>query len=101
MEPGETLAEAVEREVHEETGLRVRCGPLLGLAERIGPRHHYVILDFAVTVSGRRRRPQPGGDASAARWVALDALGELPLVTGLADFLARHGVIGRGAPPAG
>ena len=30
VEPGETLASAVERELLEETGLRVTCGPFLG-----------------------------------------------------------------------
>src|SRR3546814_18514302 len=42
---GETLAEAVTRELREETGLEGLCGPLLGWAERIDAEGHYVILD--------------------------------------------------------
>src|SRR3546814_9196802 len=50
VELGETLAEAVTRELREETGLEGLCGPLLGWAERIDAEGHYVILDFEVTV---------------------------------------------------
>ena len=50
VEAGETLAEAVVRELAEETGLEGVCGPLVGWVERMGANHHYVILDFTVTV---------------------------------------------------
>ena len=52
VEPGETLAAAVERELLEETALTVRCGPLLGWVERIGSAHHFVIMDFEATLVG-------------------------------------------------
>ncbi len=91
VERGETLARAVEREVGEETGLVVHCGRLVGWAERIGPDHHFVILDFAVTVVDRRL--SPGDDAAEAAWVPVAELGRLPLVEGLEDFLRGHHVI--------
>ncbi len=52
VEPGETLAEAVEREVAEETALAVRCGPFVGWVERIGATHHFVIMDFQAELIG-------------------------------------------------
>lgn len=92
MDGGETLARAVERELFEETGLEVRCGDLRGLAERIQPGFHYVILDFDVTVAGGRS-PVAGGDAVEASWVPLEEVASLETVSGLMDFLREHAVI--------
>jgi len=94
VEPGETLAAAVEREVREETGLRVRCGDLLGWAERIGPGYHFVILDFTVAVPDDCREPTAGSDAAAVAWVPLENVSGMSLVDGLEDFLRTHRVIG-------
>ena len=93
VEAGETLAEAVEREVREETGVTVRCGPFVGWVERIGPEHHYVILDFAAAPAAVGVAPEPGDDVDAARWVARAEVTALPLVSGLEDFLRRHHVL--------
>ena len=92
VEPGETLAEAVVRELAEETGLEGVCDQLVGWVERIGEDHHYVILDFAVTLL-ESRAPVAGQDAAEAVWVPLDAVAEQRLVDGLAEFLHEHGVI--------
>src|SRR5687768_4250278 len=70
VEAGETLAEAVVRELLEETGVEGVCGPLVGWVERMGDDHHYVILDFAVTVL-ERSEPVAGDDAAEAAWVPL------------------------------
>src|SRR5205085_9995636 len=48
VEPGETLAEAVVRELAEETGLEGVAEGFVGWVGRIGDGFHYVILDFAV-----------------------------------------------------
>ncbi len=92
VEPGETLMEAVVREMHEETGLRGVCGPLVGWVERISDDHHFVILDFEATVTGDVT-PVAGSDASEARWCPLSEVAALPLVEGLAEFLHDHGII--------
>lgn len=86
------MAEAVVREVREETGVEVVCGPLIGWVERISDDHHFVIADFDATPVGAAD-PVPGDDASAARWVPLWEVSELDLVDGLLDFLADHGVV--------
>jgi 8-oxo-dGTP diphosphatase len=89
---GETLAEAVVREVREETGLEVMCDGLVGWVERIGDDYHFVIFDFAVTVLDRHS-PRPGDDAADAAWVTLAEVGDYALVDGLAEFLHDHGVV--------
>jgi 8-oxo-dGTP diphosphatase len=92
VEPGETLAEAVLRELEEETGVEGLCGPLLGWVERIEEDHHLVILDFTVTLL-ERQEPVAGDDAVEAAWVPLAEVAELRLVEGLAEFLHAHGVL--------
>jgi ADP-ribose pyrophosphatase YjhB (NUDIX family) len=92
VEAGETLAEAVVRELAEETGLEGVCGPLVGWVERIGDTHHFVILDFEVTVLGDDE-PTAGDDALDARWVPLEDVAEWLLVDGLAEFLHEHGIL--------
>jgi mutator protein MutT len=92
VEPRETLAEAVVRELAEETGLEGVCGNLIGWVERIGDDYHYVILDFAVTLL-EGAEPVAGDDAVEAAWVPLDEVAEQRLVEGLAEFLHEHGVI--------
>jgi 8-oxo-dGTP diphosphatase len=92
VETGELLAEAVVRELAEETGLEGVCGELVGWVERIADTHHYVILDFSVTVL-TAEPVVAGDDADEAAWVPLTAVAELPLVDGLAEFLHDHGVL--------
>ncbi len=92
VEGGETLAEAVVREVAEETGLEAVCDDLVGWVERIGADHHFVILDFTVTVL----EPDTlvaGDDAVEAAWVPLDQVASLRLVDGLAEFLQENGIL--------
>jgi ADP-ribose pyrophosphatase YjhB (NUDIX family) len=92
VERGETLAEACVRELAEETGVEGVCGELIGWVERISTHYHFVIVDFSVTPLSIDP-PRPSSDASDARWVPLDEVTDLPLVAGLAEFLADHGII--------
>lgn len=92
VEPGETVQEAVVRELLEETGVEGVCTGLIGVVERIGDDHHFVILDYAVEVLPPAP-PEAGSDALEARWVVLHEVAELDLVDGLAEFLHDHGII--------
>jgi 8-oxo-dGTP diphosphatase len=92
VEGGETLAEAVVRELAEETGVEAVCEGLLGWVERIGEGYHFVIFDFVVTILSSGPLVA-ADDAAEARWVPLDEVADLRLVDGLAEFLHDHGII--------
>jgi 8-oxo-dGTP diphosphatase len=96
IEPGETDQQAVIREVGEETGLEVTCGPLLGTIERPGLDGAVIdIRDYLVVVTGGELAA--GDDAADIRWVtpaeakALDADGKL--TGGLLDALRSWHVL--------
>lgn len=92
IEAGETVQEAVIRELREETGLEGVCGEMVGWAERIDDEHHAVILDFAVTLL-ESAEPVAGDDADEARWVPLWDVAEMDLAPGLAEFLHDHQIL--------
>ncbi|HET7654331.1 MAG TPA: NUDIX domain-containing protein [Acidimicrobiales bacterium] len=94
VERGELLAEAVVRELREETGLEAVCGELVGWVERLGDDHHFVILDFDVTVLDPTVEPAAGDDAAEVAWVPLTDVADYRLVDGLAEFLHEHGILG-------
>ncbi len=92
VEHSETLAEAVVRELREETGLDCVCGPLIGLVERMSEGFHYVILDFEATAFDTEPL-RAGDDADEAAWIDVEELAQLPIVDGVLEFLADHGII--------
>ena len=118
VEWGETLIEAVKREVCEETGLEIEVGPLAGVYDLLSERptsnvqrptskrekaepgdtphsslltHHYVIIDYFATPVGGELTP--GDDAADARWVPLEDLSNYELTEHLRERLAEMGII--------
>ena len=87
LETGETLAQAVAREVREETGLVVEVGALACVVERITDAYHFVILDYHARVIGGELAA--AGDARAARFADEAELAALPVTDGLAQVIAR------------
>ena len=85
VELGETLEEAVRREVLEETGLAVEPAGIVQAFDRISRdgegrvRYHYVLVDFLCRVTGGS--PACASDALEARWAGLDELDGLTPLT--------------------
>ena len=93
VELGESLEDAVRREVLEETGLHVELGEVAMVLDHVvrseagAVRYHYIIVDYYARPVGGALRP--GSDVSDARWVGLDDLDGLD-ITEKAGELARE-----------
>lgn len=67
VEFGETLQQAAERELHEETGVTATAGAVLGHLENIKEGFHYLL--FGVLCSNATGTPLADDDALQAEWV--------------------------------
>jgi ADP-ribose pyrophosphatase YjhB (NUDIX family) len=92
VEAGETLAEAVVREVREETGMTVEPFAPAGHREVVvrdaanRVERHFVIFAFAARwIAGE---PALNEELMEARWVAPGELAGLPTTEGLAGIVA-------------
>lgn len=92
VELGETVEQALLREVAEETGLEVSLTRFLGYADAIDRdsagrvKYHYVICYFEAEVRGGTLRP--ADDAAAAEWVTLEQASTLPTTDAVERCLA-------------
>jgi 8-oxo-dGTP diphosphatase len=93
VEVGETLEEAVVREVREETALTVEPVALAGYREAIARdaqgriERHFVILPFAALwIAGE---PSLNEELSEAMWLDPAAVGSLETTAGLAAIVER------------
>jgi ADP-ribose pyrophosphatase YjhB (NUDIX family) len=87
LERNETLAQAVAREVREETGLVVEVGALACVVERMGDDFHFVILDYLARVIGGTLKA--ASDVRDARFVTETEVNRLALTDGLIPLLER------------
>lgn len=96
---GETLQEAAEREILEETAITIRArlpAYTFDVIERDTGgriRFHYVIVDL--TADYLRGQPRAGDDASAARWVSSDDLATLEVSSKTRQLLKKQFNFGR------
>jgi 8-oxo-dGTP diphosphatase len=76
VEYGETLVEALRREMYEEYGITLRVGALLDVCDHILPEEgqHWVSPTFLCTIAAGEPVIREPGKCSALGWFALDEL---------------------------
>ncbi len=88
LEYGETLEDAVKREMLEETNLQVKIVNLLSLIQMIKEGFHYVILDFLCEVTGGDLKP--ASDAADAKFFSIDEIKNLDISPTTKEMLIRY-----------
>ena len=97
VELGETLQAAAERELLEETGLRVKAGNIVYTFEGIQRdetgrvKYHYVIIDLLARALDPTQPLRPSDDVNDARWFTLAEIesGKLPVSATTLDLVRQ------------
>ena len=93
LEIGESLMDAVCREVREETGLEIRPLGVFEIFERIirdaagTPEYHYVLIDYLCRITGGTLRA--GDDVARVEWVRRKDLPALQITEGTLTVIER------------
>jgi mutator protein MutT len=101
VELGESLEQAVRREVAEETAISVQVLDLVMVLDRVIPdrngriEYHYVLVDFLCRYE--EGEPCAGTDVIECAFVSLDRLGNLQLTPGTEGLIRQawaqaHGI---------
>lgn len=93
LEVGETIAQGIERELREETGVKVRVADLIEICEKVlrdeenEPQYHFVILDYVCEfVEGTAKA---GGDAADVVWASEQQLESLELTEAASRVIGK------------
>jgi 8-oxo-dGTP diphosphatase len=92
QEAGETIAEAVHREIREEAGIEIDIVDVTAVVDLIdhgdnGLNHHYTVIDMLA--EWRSGEARAGDDAMDTAWAALEEIGDYDLPELQVEVIAK------------
>jgi len=93
VEVGETLEQAIRREVREETGLEIHIVEVIEIFERIindaagRPEYHYVLIDYLCRTN--EAEAKPASDAARVAWVRREELDSYRITEGTPPVIQK------------
>jgi len=97
VKPGETLSQALQREIAEECNIVIEVGPPIAVLDSIyldelgRVKYHFVLIDFwARYLSGELK---PASDVAEARWISPKEISKYELTSGTLDLLQHLGLL--------
>lgn len=100
VETGETLVQALHREIAEECGISIIVGPPVAVLDSIyidaegRVKYHYVLVDFWAEYAAGELRP--ASDVLEARWVPLKEVSDYTLTAGTLELITELGLLSPG-----
>ncbi len=90
---GETIENAIKREVEEETNIKIEIIRLIDVIEDIiyddqgNVRFHYILVDYLAKY--KEGELQAGSDVSDAKWISIEDLGRFKIAKTTKDMIKR------------
>lgn len=98
VEVGETLRDAVKREVEEETGVKIEVGNLIDVMENIirdedgKVKFHYILVNFEAKPITEDINISSLSEVLEARWFTLEEIKDIPITNTARLLLKRVGI---------
>ncbi|MEM2569523.1 MAG: NUDIX hydrolase [Candidatus Bathyarchaeia archaeon] len=98
VEVGETLRDAVRREVEEETDVKIEVGNLIDVIENIirdengKVKFHYILIDFEAKPVREDISISPSSEVLEARWFTPEEIKDIPITNTARLLLKKMGI---------
>ena len=89
---GETLTNALQREIREETNIAISDIKFTGVSELVEPQRHFIFLEFTA-LAHSIDEVRLNQEATEYGWFAKEELAKLDIAAPTLRFIREHGTV--------